>query len=255
MFLEPRGHRLEYLRLGEITGSTPLLFLHEGLGSIELWRTFPADVVAKSDHPGLVFSRYGHGRSDPITEPRGARFMHEEALVVLPTLIDQLVGEPPILVGHSDGASISLIYAGSGHPVKGLVLIAPHVMLETQGLDQIAFLSDAYDSTDLADRIAKYHDNSEATFRAWADVWLSKEFSSWNLEEFLPGITCPIVLIQSKEDDYGTLKHLDIIESSVSGPVDRLEVEGMSHSPHLSHSAVVVEATVRFIKQLDRSIQ
>ena len=139
--------------------------------------------------------------------------------------------------------------------MKGLVLIAPHVMLETQGLDQIAFLSDAYDSTDLADRIAKYHDNSEATFRAWADVWLSKEFSSWNLEEFLPGITCPIVLIQSKEDDYGTLKHLDIIESSVSGPVDRLEVEGMSHSPHLSHSAVVVEATVRFIKQLDRSIQ
>lgn len=250
MFTEARGHRLEYQWLDGEPDATPLVFLHEGLGSIDLWRDFPADVVAGSDHPGLVFSRYGHGRSDGLDGPRDSRFMHDEALVVLPGLIEDLVGQPPILVGHSDGASISLIYAGSGYPVKGLVLIAPHVMVETPGLGQIAFLKEQYETGDLGGRLAKYHDNEEATFRAWADVWLSESFAAWDIEHYLSTITCPILMIQSREDDYGSLDHLDIIEASVSGPVSRLEVDGNSHSPHLTKAEIVTESTVRFIDEL-----
>ncbi len=251
VFTEAHGHRLEYQWLDGKSESTPLVFLHEGLGSIELWRDFPSDVVAGTDRAGLVFSRYGHGRSDTPAGSRTTRYMHDEALDVLPGLIDNLVGRPPILVGHSDGASISLIYAGSGYPVNGLVLVAPHVMVERHGLDQIAFLNNSYRAGDLATRLAKYHDDSDALFRGWADVWLSKDFALWNLEEYLSAITCPILMIQSRDDDYGSLEHLDIIETSVSGPVDRLLVEGSSHSPHLTESRLVTEATVNFITQLD----
>jgi len=250
VFTEARGHRLEYQWPGNRSESTPLVFLHEGLGSIDLWRGFPADVVAGSDHPGLVFSRYGHGRSDPLTEPLSPRFMHEEALEVLPGVVDDLVGQPPILVGHSDGASISLIYAGSDYPVKGLVLIAPHVMVERKGLDQIAHLNESHGTSDLTDRLAKYHDNPDSLFMGWANVWLSEEFRRWNLEEHLPGITCPILMIQSKEDDYGTLDHLDLIERSAKGRIERLELQGHSHSPHLSHRELVTEATAQFIQEL-----
>lgn len=253
MFTEARGHRLEYRRFGDDSGPHPIVFLHEGLGSIELWRDFPENVVAGSDHPGLVFSRYGHGHSDPLTGPRSPRFMHEEALEVLPGVIDDLVGRPPILVGHSDGASISLIYAGSGYQVRGLILIAPHVMVEETGLAQVAHLNSSHEKSNLADRLAKYHDNPESLFRGWADVWLSEEFRSWNLEEYLPGITCPVLMIQSREDVYGTLDHLDIIESQVSGSVTRLEVNGSSHSPHLSHPGLVTDATIRFINEIDQT--
>jgi len=251
VFTEAHGHRLEYRWLGAKSESTPLVFLHEGLGSIDLWRDFPSDVVAGTNHAGLVFSRYGHGRSDTLAGSRPARYMHDEAIDVLPELIDDLVGRPPILVGHSDGASISLIYAGSGYPVEGMVLIAPHVMVEDYGLDQIVFLNNSYQSGDLAKRLAKYHDGPEALYRGWADVWLSEEFTSWDLEEYLSAITCPILMIQSRDDDYGTLEHLDIIEDSVSGPVARLLVKGSSHSPHLTESRLVTEATVNFITQLD----
>ena len=253
VFTEARGHRLEYQWLGAESNSTPIVFLHEGLGSIDLWRGFPAEVVAESDHPGLVFSRYGHGRSDPLIGPRSPRFMHDEALEVLPGLVDELVGRAPILVGHSDGASISVIYAGSGYPAAGLVLIAPHVMVEEIGLLQIAELKESHKTSDLVDRLANYHDKPEALFRGWADVWLSDEFRDWNLEEYLPGITCPVLLIQSREDDYGTLVHLDLIETTATGRVERLELVGRSHSPHLSQGELVTETTVQFIKEASQA--
>ena len=177
--------------------------------------------------------------------------MHDEALDVLPGLVDELGGRPPILVGHSDGASISLIYAGSGYPVEGLVLIAPHVMVETLGLSQIKSIADSYERTDLATRLNKYHDDAEGLFRGWADVWLSDSFASWNIEAYLSDISCPILMIQSSDDDYGSLNHLDIIEDSVSGPVTQLVIEGSSHSPHLSAPDVVRGATVNFLRDLD----
>jgi len=255
MFTEASGHRLEYRWLGNksqtTTGVTPLVFLHEGLGSIDLWREFPLDVVIESDHPGLVYSRYGHGHSDPLAEPRTPRFMHDEALEILPGLVDDLVGRPPILVGHSDGASISLIYAGSGYPVQGLILIAPHVIVEAPGLDQIKLIKESYDNSDLATRLSKYHDDAEALFKGWTGVWLSEPFASWAIEEFLSAITCPILMIQSRDDDYGSLTHLDIIEASVAGPVTRVEIEGNSHSPHLSAPEMVTKVAAEFIRDID----
>ena len=251
VYVEPRGHSLRYRRLGEDSDETPLVFLHEGLGSIDLWRDFPANLAAAAGHPALVYSRYGHGWSDPLTDGRTSRFMHDEALEFLPNLIDDLVGEGPILIGHSDGASIALIYAGTGYAVRGLVLIAPHVMVEQPGLDKIASLKLQYETTDLAARIGTHHSDGESTFRAWSDVWLSEDFKSWNLEEFLPPIDVPILLIQSREDGYGSPKHLDIIERAVSGPVQRVLVDGDSHSPHLSHADLVTDATVNFVTSLE----
>jgi pimeloyl-ACP methyl ester carboxylesterase len=251
VFTEARGHHLEYQWLNEKSDATPLVFLHEGLGSIDLWRDFPSHVAVESDHPALVYSRYGHGHSDQLREPRTPHFMHDEAQESLPGLVDELVGRPPILVGHSDGASISLIYAGLGYPVEGLVLIAPHVMVETLGLRKIRSIADSYETTKLRTRLSKYHDDAEGLFGGWADVWLSDSFASWNIKEYLSKISCPILMIQCREDAYGSLKHLDIIEGSTSGPVTRLEIEGDSHSPHLSSPDIAREAAVDFIAGLD----
>lgn len=247
VYVDHRGHHLEYEWIEGSTGGAPLVFLHEGLGSVELWRDFPRQVATATDRRGLVYSRYGHGRSDRLQRPRSPQFMHEEALQSLPGLVDDLVQTTPVLVGHSDGASISMIYAGSGHLVDMMVLIAPHVMVEPHGLHQIRSLAASFDDGDLESRMSRYHDDPRSTFHGWADVWLSEEFTEWNISEFLEMIECPILLVQSSKDDYGTLRHLDLIEDSVSGPTQRLVVEGTSHSPHLSHAEEVTEAVVDFV--------
>ncbi|MDQ3501031.1 MAG: alpha/beta hydrolase, partial [Actinomycetota bacterium] len=167
------GHRIEYQWIGENPEGVPMVFLHEGLGSIELWRDFPAAVVAATGSAGLVYSRYGNGWSDPLSEPRRPDYMHVEALEVLPALIDRLVGSPPLLVGHSDGASIAVIYAGSGYPVEGLVLLAPHVFVEDCSVAAIEAIRGDFLATDLAEKMAKYHRDPAATFWGWNDIWLS----------------------------------------------------------------------------------
>lgn len=231
-------------------GGAPIVFLHEGLGSIELWRDFPERVVNATGRPGLVYSRYGNGWSDPLTESRRADYMHVEALEVLPQLVDRLVAEPPILLGHSDGASIALIYAGSGHPVTGMVLIAPHVFVEDETRDSIASISDRFPGSDMAEKMSKYHAEPETTFRGWSEVWLSTAFQGWNIERYLPGVTCPTLLIQGAADEYGTERQLDAIERGVAGPTRRLLVSGAGHSPHLSHADQTVEAVASFIGEL-----
>lgn len=249
-YLEAGGHRLHYRSLGLDSGGAPLLFLHEGLGSVELWRDLPDDLVAATGRPGFVYSRYGNGWSDPLTEPRLPTYMHDEALHTLPDVVDQLVDRPPILIGHSDGASIALIYAGSGHPVEALVLLAPHVFTEPGGLASIAAINDRFPDSDLPERMGKYHTDPEATFRGWADIWLSPDFGDWNIEEYLPGVTGPVLLIQGDEDEYGTTRQLDAIEAAVAGPVERLMVPGAGHSPHLADPDLVTEAAARFITEL-----
>ncbi|HJQ76762.1 MAG TPA: alpha/beta hydrolase [Acidimicrobiia bacterium] len=246
-FVDLSGKRLHYVRLGPDHDATPIVFLHEGLGSIELWRGFPEGVVTATGHPGLVYSRYGNGWSDPLTEARPADYMHVEALEVLPELVDRLVGTPPILLGHSDGASIALMYAGSGHAVAGLVLIAPHVFVEPETRTSIASLSDGFPGSDMAAKMSKYHAEPETTFTGWAGVWLSPDFQGWNIEQYLPGVTCPTLLIQGAADEYGTVRQLDAIERGVGGPIRRLLVPGAGHSPHLSHPDQVVDSVVRFI--------
>jgi pimeloyl-ACP methyl ester carboxylesterase len=249
-FIDAGGHRLHYRSLGTGRDRPPLMFLHEGLGSVELWRDFPDDLIEATGRTGLVYSRYGNGWSDPLEEARLPAYMHDEALDVLPEVVDQFVERPPILVGHSDGASIALIYAGSGHPVEALVLIAPHVFTEPGGLASIAAINDRFPDSDLPEKMGKYHADPEATFRGWADIWLSPAFEDWNIEEYLPGVACPVLLIQGDEDEYGTTKQLDAIEAAVAAPVERLMVPGAGHSPHLADPDLVTATSARFIAEL-----
>lgn len=244
------GHRIEYQWIGENPEGVPMVFLHEGLGSIELWRDFPPAVVAATGSAGLVYSRYGNGWSDPLSEPRRPDYMHVEALEVLPALIDRLVGSPPLLVGHSDGASIAVIYAGSGYPVEGLVLLAPHVFVEDCSVAAIEAIRGDFLATDLAEKMAKYHRDPAATFWGWNDIWLSPQFRDWNIEAFLTTVSCPLVLVQGEEDDYGTSAQLDAIETGAAGPVERVMVAEARHSPHLSHMDPVVSAIAGFVAGL-----
>jgi len=249
-YIAVAGRRLHGRWLSPNLPDTPIVFLHEGLGSVDLWRDFPAAVVEASGHPGLVYSRYGNGWSSPLTEPRPSDYMHTEALDVLSEIIEQLPDRPPILVGHSDGASIALIYAGSGHPVEGLVLIAPHVFVDTQTIDSISALRDSFPDSELSAKMANYHEDPEATFAGWANVWLSDDFRSWNIGEFLAAVDCPVLLVQGDHDQYGTIEQLDAIEAATAGAIERLMVAGAAHSPHLSHHDAVVAATVDFIAGL-----
>ncbi|MEX2623269.1 MAG: alpha/beta hydrolase [Acidimicrobiia bacterium] len=252
-FIEVAGHRLQYRLFEPHLAATPLVFLHEGLGSIDLWRDFPGQIVGRSGHPALVFSRYGYGWSDPLTEPRAVNYMHVEAIEVLPILVDRLLDRPPILIGHSEGASIAIIYAGSGHSTAGLVLLAPHVFAEEEGLNSIEVVHASFPESEMSEKMSKYHADPEATFYSWADVWLSPEFRTWNLEEYLAEIGCPVLLIQCEEDEYGSLRQLDAIASQVGGPIERLMVSGSGHSPHLIDPEAVTAATARFVASVEKS--
>ena len=248
------GGAIEY-RLERAEGGaqalTPLVFLHEGLGSLALWRDFPDRVrEATGGRSMLVYSRHGYGQSAPVTEPRTSRYMHDEALVVLPALLAELGLERPVLIGHSDGGSIALIHAGAGHPVAGLALLAPHVFVEDRTIAGIEAARSAYAETNLAERMSRYHRDADATFRGWNDVWLSAEFRHWNIEDYLAGVDAPVLLVQGDADDYGSLAQLDAIERSVSGPVDRVVYAGGGHAPHLDHADETVAAVARFVRAL-----
>ncbi len=225
----------------------PVVFLHEGLGSLELWKGFVDDVrTALGGVTTIAYSRYGYGRSDPAVEPRQVTYMHDEALVVLPALLHQLGVERPLLVGHSDGASIAIIHAGSGHPVAGLVLIAPHVFVEAVGIGGIEAARVAYHEGDLRARLDRHHDDVDATFRGWNDIWLATEFRAWNIEAFLPAITAPVLVVHGDRDQYGTLAQVDAIERGVAGHFERLVIAGAGHAPHQQAGADVVAAIRRF---------
>ena len=248
--IEVSGNRLHTRRFDGEADLAPLLFLHEGLGSVELWRDFPAELAARTGHPAFVYSRRGYGWSDAIDEAPGRDYMHREALEVLPEIVATHLRHTPILIGHSDGASIAIIYAGSGHAVAGLVLIAPHVFVEEGGLESIRALDAGYRSSDLGEKMARYHVDPEATFRRWAGAWLDPGFRSWNIEEYLVGIRCPILLLQCEDDEYGSLRQLDAIEARLPGQVERLVLPGTGHSPHLIHPGAVTAATVRFVASI-----
>jgi pimeloyl-ACP methyl ester carboxylesterase len=247
--VEIEGRRLEYRLIGR--GESPsLVFLHEGLGSIDLWREYPGDVAEATGRCGLVYNREGHGWSDPVRGRRAPDFMDHEALVVLPRLLDQLGVAAPILIGHSDGASIALIHAGAGHPVSGLVLLAPHVFVEPESIIGIEATRERFESTDLPERMARYHRDPQSTFHAWCEIWLDPRFRDWNIEASFPGIGCPMLVIQGLDDEYGTTAQLEAIERGVIGPVESLVLEGCGHSPHLSKPGPVLEATIGFVARI-----
>ena len=224
--------------------------LHEGLGSVSMWRDFPRQVAAATGRDVLVYSRHGYGRSAPSAGPRSFRFMHDEALVVLPQLLDALGVRRPILLGHSDGGSIALVYAGgSGRDVAGLVLLAPHVMVEDLSVASIAAAREAYDGGDLRARLARHHDDVDGAFRGWNDVWLSPGFRGWTIEEYLPRVACPVLAIQGEDDEYGTMEQVDRIARGAAD-VELLKLPGCGHSPHRDRPEEVLEAITRFVARI-----
>jgi pimeloyl-ACP methyl ester carboxylesterase len=247
-FLTAGGHRLEYEQLPGKPGAPTLVLLHEGLGSVAMWRDFPAKLAAETSCPLVVYSRYGYGGSDPLTAPRTPRYMHDEALIAWPELRQVLGLDDVVLVGHSDGASIALIHAGSGRwPVRALILEAPHVFTEDMGIAAIDEARIAYDAADLRQRLARYHGDVDGAFRGWCDAWLDPAFRAWTIEEYLSGIACPVLAIQGADDQYGTLAQLDAIERGVVGPVETLVLSDCKHSPHRDQEAAVLAAMAGFV--------
>ena len=246
------SHGIEYERIDVAHPSRPtLVFLHEGLGSIAMWRDFPARVAQATRCNALVYSRYGYGNSDPLGEPRGVRYMHDEALIALPGVLDLLSIERPILIGHSDGGSIALIHSGArSRPVTAVVTLAAHVFVEDISVASIAAAKTAYETTDLRKRLARFHADVDSAFLGWNRIWLAPEFRNWNIEEFLPRIDCPVLAIQGEDDEYGTMEQMRRIGAEVAG-AERLPLENCRHSPHRDQPEAVIQAISRFVLRID----
>jgi pimeloyl-ACP methyl ester carboxylesterase len=242
------GRRLEAAEWPGSAARRPLVLLHEGLGSVRRWRDFPPALNTATGRRVIAFSRFGHGRSPPPPRPRTPAFFHEEALEVLPEVLAQLGAERPILVGHSDGASIALIHAGR-QPVTAIALLAPHVFVENVTVSAIEAARERYASGDLRARLARHHDDVDAAFHGWCDVWLDPAFRDWSLEADAERVRCPVLLIQGREDPYGTLGQLDRTGAWVRGPVERLVVAG-GHSPHRDAPGEVLTALAAFMERL-----
>ncbi|MCO1653493.1 alpha/beta hydrolase [Pseudonocardia sp. S2-4] len=240
------GGRVEYDDVPGDPTRPPLLFLHEGLGSVGLWRGFHREVAEATGLRAVAYSRLGHGFSDPPPAPRAAGFMHEEAATVLPALCDSLGLRRPVLVGHSDGASIALLHAARIADLTGLVVLAPHVFVEPVGLEGVAAARKAFVEGDLRRRMGRHHRDPDVTFGNWNDVWMSAEFRDWDLRAELPGITCPVLGVQGTADPYGTVAHVEAVRDLARGAVE-LVVLDCGHAPHLELPAVTTSAVVRSV--------
>jgi pimeloyl-ACP methyl ester carboxylesterase len=248
-FVTVRGQSLEYALIpARDAAAPPLVLLHEGLGSLALWRDFPARLAEATGAAVLVYSRLGYGKSAPLRAKRRVDYMHVEALEILPALREALAIADPILIGHSDGASIALIHAGAVRwPVRGLILEAPHVFVEDVTIASIEDAREAYAATDLRARLARYHDDVDGAFRGWNDIWLDPEFRAWNIEDCLAGVTAPTLVIQGADDEYGTAAQLDAIAARIGGPVETLLLADCKHSPHRDQPDAVLAAMTRFV--------
>jgi pimeloyl-ACP methyl ester carboxylesterase len=250
-FLTTDRGRLEYQLFdnGPIAAHT-IVMLHEGLGSVSLWKDFPERLAAATRSCVIAYSRFGYGKSTPMTEPRTVRYMHDEALIILPQVLDALEVEKPILFGHSDGASIALIFAGgSDREISGVTALAPHVFVEELSVTNIAAAKTAYQSTNLRERLARHHDDVDRVFWGWNDIWLSKDFRAWNIEEYLPRIRCPILAIQGRDDEYGTMEQIRRIERQATR-VETVSLAQCRHSLHRDQPERVLDAVGHWVATL-----
>jgi pimeloyl-ACP methyl ester carboxylesterase len=252
-FLDIPPLRLEYRMIGPRPDAGPtIVMLHEGLGSAGLWGAFP-DALAVATGAGVfVYSRAGYGKSRPGPLPRSVEFMQEEALTVLPRVLDAIGFERGFLFGHSDGASIATIYAGSAqdHRVRGLVLVAPHFFTEDMGIAEIARANAAFANGDFRDKLKRWHADVDSAFRSWSEPWLHPDFRKWDITEELTYIRVPILIVQGADDQYGTLRQLDVAKDECFCPVETAVLPGVRHAPHREASEQTLKVAVDFINGL-----
>lgn len=252
-FFSVDGARLEYqLLCPRPAGELTLLLLHEGLGCVALWKDFPRQLARLTGCRVLAYSRAGYGGSAPCTLPRPLSFMHDEGLRVLPQLLDQAGLRRVVLLGHSDGASIAIINAGgvADARIAGLILLAPHVFVEDVTLASIRAAKTAYQSGDLRERLARYHgDNVDCAFWGWNRAWLDEGFRQWNLEQFLPTIQVPVLMLQGEADPYGTGLQLEKIARQVAPPTEVVLLPATGHAPFREQPERTLQAIDQFLQR------
>jgi pimeloyl-ACP methyl ester carboxylesterase len=234
-FLHIGASELEYRMIGPAPDHAPtIVMLHEGLGSAGLWGDLPDRLQTATGAGVLVYSRAGYGASSAVTRPRPLDYMHVEALDVLPELLDRIGFRRGMLLGHSDGASIATIYAGGrqDHRVQGVAMIAPHFVVEEMGLAAIAETQTAYETTGLKAKLARWHGDADNAFYGWSDAWLDPGFRNWDISEFLAYIRVPVAILQGADDQYGTMRQIEIAREESYCPVEVTVIPGAGHSPH-----------------------
>ena len=254
-FLDLPPQRLEYRMIGPRPDAAPtIVMLHEGLGCVGLWGAFPEQLAAATGAGVFVYSRAGYGNSSPAALPRPLSFMDEEALDVLPRVLAAIGFQRGILFGHSDGASIATIYAGSvqDHRVRGLVLMAPHFFTEAMGLTEIRRAGEAFAAGILRDKLKRWHADVDGAFRSWIEPWLNPNFQKWDITEALGYIRVPILILQGAEDQYGTLKQVDAAKEECFCPVEVAILPGARHSPHRDAPVATLDAVAGFTNRLLR---
>jgi pimeloyl-ACP methyl ester carboxylesterase len=252
-FLDIGGRRLEYRFIGPQPDKAPtLVLLHEGLGCVGLWNDFPEKLSTATGAGVLVFSRAGYGQSSPVNLPRPLSYMHDEAQETLPRLLDAIGFQRGLLIGHSDGASIAAIYAGShqDHRVGGLVLIAPHFFTEDSGIAAIVEAKEAYESGDLRARLSRWHPDVDNAFRGWSGAWLDPEFRKWDITEYLAYIRVPLLIVQGEDDQYGTVKQIEVAQEECYCPVEVALLPGARHSPQRDAPEATLKAISEFVGQV-----
>jgi pimeloyl-ACP methyl ester carboxylesterase len=254
-FLDLAPLRLEYRMIGPRPDAAPtIVMLHEGLGSVGLWNAFP-DAIARATGAGVfAYSRAGYGKSPAGKMPRTTSFLTEEACEVLPRVLDAIGFHRGLLLGHSDGASIAAIYAGSiqDHRVRGLVLIAPHFFTEEKGLAEIRRAGKSFATGALRARLAPWHADVDAAFRSWNEPWTHPDFEKWDITEALGYIRVPVLVVQGEDDQYGTLRQVEIVKEQCSCPVETAIFPGIRHVPQREAPDLTLETIAGFINRLLR---
>jgi len=248
-FLKIGASDLEYRMIGPAPDDAPtIVMLHEGLGCVGLWGDFPDRLAAATGAGLFVYSRAGYGASTKVELPRPLDYMHIEALEVLPKLLDQIGFRRGLLVGHSDGASIAAIYAGAvaDHRVRGVAMIAPHFIVEDISVRSIAEIRKAYETTDLRSKLARWHGDVDNAFYGWNGAWLDPEFRRWDIAEYLAYIRVPVAILQGADDQYGTMRQIEIAREECYCPVDVTVVPGAGHSPHRDAPGATLDAISEF---------
>jgi pimeloyl-ACP methyl ester carboxylesterase len=249
-FLDVGDVRLEVRRFGPPPPDAPtIVFLHEGLGSAGLWRDYPERLCARLGWGGLAYSRAGYGASDPAPLPRPLSFMHEEGWRTLPSLLDLAGIDRPVLYGHSDGASIALLFAARRpHAVRALVLEAPHSFVEDVTVESISRLERDFSDAALAEKFARWHARPEHTVLGWTRAWLDPAFRSWDIRGELAGVLAPVLVLQGEEDEYGTWAQVEAVEAGVAGPVRTRRLPACGHTPHLDRPEEAMDAAADFLR-------